>query len=75
MRSAESLGVTQPELYDHVRGGADCHHALPLLVRQQQVAKLRDAEVVRAPAPTRLPSDRSAPLAGYRDCKPPYRTS
>ncbi len=47
-RLAESLGVTQPALYNHVRSAADCLYALALLARQQLLAQLRDAAVGRA---------------------------
>jgi AcrR family transcriptional regulator len=47
-RLAESLGVTQPALYNHVRSAADCLYALALLARQQLLAELRDAAVARS---------------------------
>ncbi len=47
-RLAESLGVTQPALYNHVRSAGDCLYALALLARQQLLAELRAAAIGRA---------------------------
>jgi AcrR family transcriptional regulator len=47
-RVAADLGVTQPAMYNHVRGADDVLRRLALLARRLLVQRLRDAAVGRA---------------------------